>query len=45
MGVTDWILLALIGAYAVYVLFFKKKSGCCGDCCHCAGCRKEKTPR
>ncbi len=45
MGITDWILVILIAAYGGYVLFSKKKTGCCGDCSRCAGCaeKKEKT--
>lgn len=39
MSVMDWILLGLIGAYCVFVLFFKKKKGCCGDCSACSGCK------
>lgn len=43
----DWILAALIGGYACYVLLSKKKSGCCGDCSKCSSCcqsKKEETP-
>jgi hypothetical protein len=46
MGVIDWILILLIAGYACYVIFSKKKSGCCGDCSRCSNCHKnnEKTP-
>lgn len=42
----DWILLLLIALYAGFVLFSKKKKGCCGDCTRCSSCTKdhEKTP-
>lgn len=46
MGVMDWILLLLIALYMGFVLFSKKKNGCCGDCSQCSSCqgRNEKTP-
>jgi len=42
----DWILIAAIASYGIYVLFFGKRKGCCGDCAKCTGCTKskEKTP-
>lgn len=41
MGVMDYVLLGLILGYTAYVLFFRKKRGCCGNCARCAGCRKK----
>jgi len=40
MGIMDWVLLGLIGAYCAFVLLTKKKKGCCGDCSACSGCKK-----
>lgn len=40
MGLMDWILIALIGAYSLHILFSKKKKGCCGDCSKCGGCKR-----
>jgi len=34
----DVLLLATLGGYVVYLIFGRKKSGCCGDCGHCSGC-------
>lgn len=42
MGVTDYILLGLILGYCLYVLFGRKKKGCCGDCAKCGGCGKKR---
>lgn len=39
MGLMDWILIALIAGYGLYILFSKKKKGCCGDCSKCGGCK------
>ena len=39
----DVAILVLIAAYCAYVIFAKKKGGCCGDCGKCQGCaHKEK---
>ena len=38
MSWMDYLLLALIGGYCVYLLLRKKKKdGCCGDCSQCGG--------
>ena len=43
MSWIDYLLLALIGGYCVYLLLRKKKKdGCCGDCSRCGGCCCEK---
>ncbi len=41
MSALDWLLLALILGYCLYLLFRKKGGGgCCGDCSACSGCKK-----
>lgn len=32
------LLLVLVAAYCAYVIFGKKKRGCCGDCTRCRDC-------
>lgn len=42
MSWLDWLLLALIVGYCLYLLLRKKnKGGCCGDCAQCRGCGKQ----
>ena len=41
MGAADYILLALIGGYMLWIIFRPRKKGCCGCCAHCAGCKKK----
>lgn len=39
MSWIDWLLLALIVGYCLYLVFGRKnKGGCCGDCSQCSGC-------
>lgn len=38
MSAADWILLALIGAYVLWLLFRPKKKHCSGSCDSCPGC-------
>ncbi|MCD7755585.1 MAG: hypothetical protein LUJ09_04535 [Firmicutes bacterium] len=45
MGVRDYLLLALILGYSVYILFFRGKKGCCGDCSQCCGSCSQKKGR
>lgn len=40
MGLMDWILLVPVLVYSLYVIFGKKKKGCCGDCSKCSGCKQ-----
>ena len=41
MGAFDYLLLALTGAYAAFVMRrLRKKSGCGGDCGACRGCKR-----
>ena len=43
MGAFDYLLLALTGAYAAFVMRrLRKKSGCGGDCGACSGCARTK---
>lgn len=35
MSWLDYLLVALIAGYCLYILFRPKKGGCCGDCAHC----------
>lgn len=35
----DWLLVALIAGYCLYVLLGKKKKDCCGDCSKCSSCK------
>ena len=39
MGVMDIAILVLIVAYTAYIIFGRKKKGCCGDCSKCCGCK------
>lgn len=41
MGLIEWILIVLIAGYSLYVLFGKKKKGCCGDCSQCSTCNQK----
>lgn len=36
------LLVVLIAGYCAYVIFGKKKHGCCGDCGNCSGCAKKE---
>lgn len=36
------LLVVLIAAYCLYVIFGKKKHGCCGDCAKCQGCKSKE---
>ena len=40
MSLADYVLLALIIGYALYVIFGRKKHTCCGNCdsCRAKGC-------
>ncbi len=35
------LILVLIAAYCAYIIFGKKKRGCCGDCRACQGCAEK----
>lgn len=38
MSIADYVLLALIGGYILWLLFRPKKKKCSGDCSCCGGC-------
>ena len=39
----DVLLLVLVLSYCTYIIFGKKKRGCCSNCANCSGCgHKEK---
>lgn len=41
MDLLDYILVAAVVGYCVWVVFFRKKKGtCCGNCAKCGGYRK-----
>ena len=40
MKIADWILLALILGYCLWLIFRPKKHNCNGNCCGCSGCQK-----
>ena len=40
MKLADWILLALILGYCLWLIFRPKKPKCNGNCCACSRCRK-----
>ncbi|MBQ3492225.1 MAG: FeoB-associated Cys-rich membrane protein [Oscillospiraceae bacterium] len=42
MNWLDITIIVLVVAYGAYVLFGKKKHGCCGDCGNCPGCKQGK---
>ena len=42
MGAVDWVLLALIGAYAVFAARRLRKPRCDGNCGVCRGCKRTK---
>ena len=43
MGAVDWVLLALLGAYAVFAARrLQKEYACSGDCGACRGCKRAK---
>ncbi|MDY3224995.1 MAG: FeoB-associated Cys-rich membrane protein [Candidatus Faecousia sp.] len=45
MSVIDWLLLALIVGYCLYLLLRKKEPrSCSGDCPQCPGCHDRKHP-
>lgn len=39
MKIMDWILLALIVGYCLWLVLRKKKTKCSGNCDGCQGCR------
>ena len=40
MKLADWILLALILGYCLWLVFRPQKTKCNGNCCGCSGCNK-----
>lgn len=45
MILADYVLLAAIAGYSLYLIFRKKKPTCCGDCANCHAACKTKNSK
>jgi len=41
MSWLDIAIVVLTVGYCAYIIFAKKKGGCCGNCSNCPGCGKK----